>query len=101
MAIEDQIENIKTGSREDARRYKKWLPQAQVAIYVMVGGGIIGRMFAEQPADAYIDIRVGKRPYKYKEIAAARKILVAMAEKAGLDPHKLPAMPNFGNLGVF
>ncbi len=77
------------------------IPLLQIAIYVMVGGGFIGRMYAEQPADAYIDSRVGRRPYSIREINKARGALIAMAKKAGLDPSNLPKSPRWHNLGVF
>jgi hypothetical protein len=71
----------------------------QVAIYVMCGGGFLGRSFAEQPAGAYIDSSVGKRPYSVKKIEAARKALVEEVVKEGLDPNDLPVTPNFTNMG--
>jgi hypothetical protein len=72
----------------------------QVAIYVACGGGRIGRLYAEQPKGAYIDMRVGKRPYSRKEIENMRQVLVAMAEIRGLDPNRLPRMPDFHGCGV-
>jgi len=74
---------------------------AQVAVYVMAGGGIIGRLAAEQPADFYIDDRVSRRPYPKAQIYAAVAIMEAMAECNGMDPRHLPALPDFHNLGVF
>lgn len=73
----------------------------QTAIYVAVGGGLIGRMYAHQPADAYIDTRTGRRPYKRSEIENMRRVLVITAEEKGLDPHHLPEMPAFHNCGLF
>lgn len=73
----------------------------QIVIYVATGGGMIGRLFAEQPADAYIDIRVGKRPYPFRQIEKIRKTLIALAELKGYDPHNLPKMPSFHNCGIF
>lgn len=44
--------------------HKEWkIENLQIAIYVACGGGIIGRMYAERPASAYIDMRVGRLPY--------------------------------------
>lgn len=73
----------------------------QVVAYVAAGGGLIGRMYAEQPADAYTDARVRRRPYGARDLENIRLTLVAMAEALGLDPHRLPPTPNFHNCGVF
>lgn len=72
----------------------------QVAIFVAAGGGFIGRMFAEKPAVAYIDTRVGRLPYSRTEIENMRMTLVAMAEAKGLDPRHLPKRPDFHSCGV-
>ena len=74
---------------------------AQIAVYVMAGGGLIGKSAAEQPAGFYVDSRVSRRPYKLRDIYAAVRVLVRMAEAAGLDPRNLPPMPRFHNLSVF
>ena len=73
----------------------------QTAIYVAVGGGFLGKLFAEQPADAYTDSRVGRRPYPWRKIENMRQVLCALAEARGLDPHHLPDMPDFHACGVF
>lgn len=90
---------------KDPDKFRQKIGHQQIALYVMVGGGMIGRSFAEQPKGAYVDSRVGKRPYSMKEIDQARKILVIMAEVAGYDPNGfnngLPSMPNFHGAGVF
>ena len=66
----------------------------QVAIYVAVGGGRLGREYAEKPKTAYIDKRVSRLPYSMKQIEALRQFLVIVAESKGLDPNDLPAMPS-------
>jgi len=38
------------------------IPSMQVAVYVMCGGGFLGRFAAEKPMDFYIDDRVGCLP---------------------------------------
>ena len=73
----------------------------QVLVYVMCGGGFIGRSHAEQPKGAYLDDRASKRPYSRRAINQATKVLAAMAEIAGLDPSHLPEMPDIHNSGVF
>ena len=82
-------------------RDKSELPSMQVAVFTMCGGGILGRMAAEQPADFYIDDRVGKLPYPKREIYQAVKVLAVLAEVWGYDPHHLPESPRFHNMGVF
>lgn len=62
----------------------------QVELYVMTGKGFLGYFFASQPADAYIDLRVGRLPYSRKEIRAIQKLLIEQARQDGLDPHALP-----------
>ena len=80
----------------------KWsIGTLQVVAYIAAGGGMIGRMYAEQPADAYRDIRAGKGPYNNKDMEKIRLTLVAMAEAYGLNPHHLPCMPDFHNCGIF
>ncbi len=39
----------------------------QVAVYVAVGGGMLGSAAAHRPGDFYIDSRVGKGPTKRKK----------------------------------
>lgn len=73
----------------------------QAAVCVMCGGGFLGRFAAEQPADFYIDGRVGRLPYPKKAIEQAVETLATVAEEAGLDAHHLPKMPSFHNCGVF
>jgi len=77
------------------------IPAMQVAVFVMCGGGMVGRFAAEQPADFYLDDRVGKLPYKAREIIQAVETLATIAEKNGFDPHHLPEMPRFHNMGTF
>jgi len=72
----------------------------QVAVYVMAGGGLIGRMYAEQPADAYLDVRAGRRPYNEGEIETVRQVLLAGCHTLGLDPHNL-RMPELYGCWVF
>jgi len=87
--------------KEIAKRWKDSIQAHQVAVYVMCGGGFLGRFAAEQPADFYIDDRVGRLPYENAEICQAVETLSTIAKENGLDPHNLPPMPNFHNSGVF
>jgi hypothetical protein len=73
----------------------------QVAVYTMCGGGHLGRLAAEKPADFYIDTRKGKLPYSRKEIMQVVAVLETLSVKHGLDPRHLPDMPGFHACGVF
>ena len=73
----------------------------QVAVYVMCGGGFLGRFAAEQPADFYIDGRVSGLPYGKRAIEQAVKTLATIAKAAGFDPHHMPQMGTFHNCGIF
>ena len=73
----------------------------QVAIYVACGGGLLGRLAAEQPADFYVDDRVGHLPYVKKEIMQAVSVLAALAGKVGFNPHNMPKMADFHNCGIW
>ena len=73
----------------------------QVAVYTMCGGGLLGRSAAEQPADFYIDSRVGKLPYSKKEIVQAAGVLALLAAKVGYNSHNMPIMPTFHNCGIW
>jgi len=92
-----------------ARRYEGWtrkqklreLENLQVAVYVAAGGGMIGRMYAEQPADAYVDTRAGRRPYPMGTLENMVLVMVVLAKLLKLDPHALPLMPQFHNCGTF
>ena len=65
----------------------------QVAVYVMCGGGFLGSFAAEQPADFYIDDRVGRLPYGRTDIYRAVETLSKIAKARGFNPHNLPPMP--------
>ena len=65
----------------------------QVVVYTMCGGGYLGRLAAEQPADFYIDGRVGKLPYGRKAILRSVAALAALAIHLALDPHNMPKLP--------
>jgi len=77
------------------------IPGTQIALYIMVGGGMAGKSYAENPLDAYRNTRAGRAPYSVKDVEAMRGALVALAEAAGLDPHHLPPMQDFYGAGVF
>jgi hypothetical protein len=77
------------------------IPSMQVAVYVMCGGGFLGRFAAEQPMDFYIDDRVGHLGYSREEIYQAVETLKTIVIANGMDPHRLPAVPSFHNMGIF
>lgn len=98
---EERREGVATLFRNNKRRARALLPGTQLAIYVMTGGGLIGRMYALQPADAYRDVRAGKAPYKSSEIESMRGTLLGLADVLSLDHHNLPPMTDFHAGGVF
>lgn len=90
------------------KEIKESLPQQnwdigtlQTVLYVAVGGGVLGQTFAERPENAYIDSRVGRLPYRQKDIEQIRLALIELAKAKGLNPKKLPKPPEFPNCGVF
>ena len=80
------------GNRDALDCTMQELEQLRVLIYTMVGGSLLGDSAITQPADFYIDSRVGKLPYPKRQIMAAVALLHAMAVKLGLDPHRLPEL---------
>ena len=72
----------------------------QVAVYVMVGGGLLGALYATQPTDASLDDRAGRRPYHDDEIETVRQVMIAACHALGLDPHRIP-MPRLPGCWVF
>lgn len=77
------------------------IPAMQVAVYVMCGGGFLGRAAAERPGDFYIDDRVSGLPYNRTKIRRAVEALAVAAKASGIDPFHLPEMPHFDGMGVF
>lgn len=73
----------------------------QVGVYVMAGGGLLGRSAAQQPSEFYIDDRVGRLPYARKAIMQAVDVLAIIGQKAGLDPRNMPEMPDLHGCGIF
>lgn len=72
------------------------LTSLQIEVWVMCGGGMLGDFAATQPADFYIDDRVGKLPYPRRDIYQAVEVLKALAIKLGKDPHNLPKPHIYG-----
>jgi hypothetical protein len=72
----------------------------QVAVFVMVGGGFLGRWAAENPADFYLDDRVGRLPYSREDIRRSVATLAKIAQTQGLNPHDLPVMPLLHSFGI-
>jgi len=76
------------------------LKALQVSIYVMCGGGMLGRFAMSQPADFYIDDRVGKLPYSKSDIYQVVEVMKAICHHLGKDAHHLPEI-NFPGCWVF
>lgn len=94
------LDTFQAHGEEPAYWGAETIPTMQVAVYMMCGGGFLGKMAAEQPADFYIDSRCGKLPYGRREIMQAVQVLAIAAGANGLDPHHMPEMPRFHNMGV-
>jgi hypothetical protein len=90
VKVED---DLKWATEED-------LKNLQIEVYVMCGGGLLGDFATTQPADFYIDVRVGKLPYPKRDVIQAVKVLEAMAIKLGKNPHDLPR-PNIVSAWIF
>ena len=87
-------------SLENKQPTDKALEFLQVMVYVMVGGGMLGRFAMCQPADFYIDLRVGRLSYPQKDIFNVIEMIKAVADYLTKDPHNLPE-PNFYGCWVF
>ena len=70
----------------------------EVAVYTMIGGGLLGAFAVDQPADFYIDSRVGRFPYPKKAILQAVEILALAHQVAGVEGR---TAVHLLNLGVF
>jgi len=79
---------------------EKDLSALQVEVYVMCGGGMLGKFAATQPSDFYIDARVGRLPFSRRDICQAVEVLKGVAIKLGKDPHSLPK-PHICGVWVF
>lgn len=86
---------------ECAPYYKDTIRDMQIAVFVMCGGGFLGRFAAEHPAQFYIDDRVRDLPYSRNAIEYAVEVLAIIAEANGLDAKNIPSMPRFHNMGIF
>jgi hypothetical protein len=76
------------------------VPYHQIAIYVICGGGPIGLWAAENPADFYLDDRVGRLPYIRADIRRSVATLAKIAQARGFNPHDLPTMPILHSFGI-
>ena len=95
-------ERLEYNGRE---KFLAQMKQLQIAVHVMCGGGMLGRFAAEQPADFYIDDRVGRLPYTRQQIYQSVAVLKMYAEILGFNPHRLDQdcrlVMDFHNCGVF
>lgn len=94
-------EQVRQNVKDDAERYREMVPRLQVMIFTMIGGGHLGSFAVEQPADFYIDDRVGGLRYPRRAIYQAVEILKIVAEETGLNSHKMPPMPWVHHCGAF
>ena len=90
IIVDFAFDNLEKKPTEETLKFQ------QVMIYVMCGGGMLGSFAMRQPADFYIDSRVGRLPYPQAEIYKAIEVLKAMADYLQKDPHKLEEPEFFG-----
>jgi hypothetical protein len=102
LDMEKVKENLQCRFEQDKKRYMAEVAQLRTALFIMCGGGMLGRFAACQPKDFYIDLRVGKLPYKKRTITQAVEVLLAYLEVAGINPH-LPdtGYADFHNCGLW
>ena len=81
-------------------RDKDELQAVKATIWTMIGGGRLAEFAVRQPADFYIDIRVGRLPYSRRDILQAVAIL-AEAYEIAQTPLKERTSPVLLNLGCF
>jgi hypothetical protein len=79
------------------------LVDQQARLHAMIGPNFmfLPGFATEQPADFYIDDRCGRTAAPKRTVYAAVKELAAHAVVHGLDPHKLPPLPQFPSCGVW
>jgi len=100
MSKEQIAEQYKARDWKNAKTKEK-IRALQVAVYVMAGGGLIGRSAAEQPKGFYLDMRLPKRPYSTNQVYQAVRILAHLAEINGMDSNNMPKMMDFPGCGIF
>lgn len=91
-------EELKANGR---RKLLKKMERLQLAIYVACSCSFLGCSGAERPSSFYIDMRVGKLPYKKRHIEQAVDVLALHAKVLGI-AEPLPFDRDFhGCGGVF
>lgn len=96
------LESLKEQKAYDEQGLQERFRALQVVVHVMCGGGFLGRMASEQPAEFYIDDRASARtPYPLKQIQQAVQVLTLTAQVLGYDPNKLPHAPDFHCCGIW
>lgn len=97
----DAVEQNIMGRLEEygEEKFRAEMTSLQVAVFVMCGGGWIGRSASEQPNGFYIDTRAGKRPYPKRDCLQAVEVLALYAKALNLD--KLPEIPSFHRCAIW
>lgn len=102
LDMEKVEQNIRNELEECGReKVMEEFQTLRVVVYVMVGGGFIGRFAVDQPNDFYLDSRVGKRPYSQRKIFQAVEVLRLYVKVLGLKYDTMPRMLDFHNCGIF
>jgi len=98
---------VEKNFREDLKvkggkaKLREEMQALRIAIYTMIGGGMLGNFAVNQPKDFYIDSRVSKRPYKLRDIYQAVAVLAVYVNVLKLTTDTMPRLPHFHNCGVF
>lgn len=77
------------------------LKNLQIAIYVMCGGGLLGKLAVEDPWNFYLDDRTAKLPYKRAEILQSIEVLKVYAKVLEEDINTMPPVSQFHSCGIF
>jgi hypothetical protein len=72
----------------------------QIAVYVICGGGHLGRLAAENPAAFRMEDTVRRLPYSRDEVRRSVATLARIAQAHGFNPHDLPCMPLLHSFGI-
>lgn len=76
------------------------IPMLQACITMMLGGGILANFGCRQPKDFYIDTRVPSSALNARKSDIYRAVLRLQEMAKAQEIEKLPAAPNFHNMGV-
>lgn len=104
MLTAEQLRNIQQcvfNQNISKSKRTEFLSRHQIAVYVMVGGGMLGSSAALRPASFYIDTRVSRLPYSKRKIMDAVHSLAQLARALNYNPDDLPPLPFVHHMHAF